>query len=164
MLKQFMQEARKQFLQGLNEVSEGKKKFDEFTSQFKYGELMDLIEWGELYGYIEGLSCGSSDIYGKVLIKKSSPKVTSDGKRYLEQLEDSLSKEPETLKGEGIGLDEVVKALTDKDEMLNEIRSLEADKVAIMKEKLERLREEEESTDIPWEALITLFHTIASLK
>lgn len=157
-----MLEIRKQFLQGLNEVSQKKLRINDFTKQFEGGDLVDLIEWGGSYGYIAGLE--AKMYLDGPSISCYNPRLTLNGKEYLKYLENPLPEEPGTLKVELVGLDEVIKALTDKNEILDEIRFLKADQVSMMKEKLEKLRAEEKEPGIPWEAMITLFTTLTSLN
>lgn len=158
-----MQIMREKFLNALSEVEEGSEPSWCLLSLFEGEDLKELIDWATKERLINGLGHTTGK---RIIFESSSIRLTIDGKEYLHRLKNKRLKDQEQkgVKVEIVGWDKLLKALTTKNEILNEIRFLEADKVAVMKEKLEKLRAEEKDSGIPWEAMITLFQTITSLK
>jgi len=141
--------------------------------------LKDLIDWGADKGFIEGIEYSKESLNGtRDIIVSEPPRVTLDGKAYLESLDNPIKESTPkiTLKIEGFeelirvlnklpeGQKEIIKHLAKHNKILEEISFLKADEVTVMKEELEKLRNSDSSPSVPWDIIINLLGVLTSLK
>lgn len=146
---------------------------------FEKDDYEDLNRWAIENKYVDGI-----EIKGEKpnILSFMYPRLTMDGREYLKSLDvpkdNTLKVEitnPEEIAPElkdialhlsklNYNQQEMIKILVNKIEILDEIIFLEADKVEIMKEKLKRLRSEDTNKSLPWETIITVISTLASLR
>ena len=106
-----MIELKKKYLNGLDKISRNGGKLNSFTDSFEECDLEDLINWGECWGYTDGIKCGPKSIGGGLSITYNNPRLTLDGKDCLRNLENPIPQEKEVMEVKVSGLDEIIKAL-----------------------------------------------------
>lgn len=162
-----MTELKKMFL---SEIMEKGKEAN--LGLFEKEDLYDLADWSDLNGFTTGIVYGIPSINGYRSMKpfRTPPRLTLQGKEYLNSLNTPKINEPIKMELVGEAIDifkklnnnqqEFIKIMSQNVKIFEEIAFLEADKTSIMKEELVNLRDSNSEKNIPWDTLINLMSLI----